>query len=99
MGASQSTGIIERTAGLAAGQARTLTAALQRRLGVKVPPDTNILVVREIVAYLMNRCDKGRDGKTPIHRLQGRTTFRFWNVARRFSTCLPHQQKEDPENF
>ena len=27
----------------------------------------------EFAAYLMNRCDTGSDGKTPIHKLHGRT--------------------------
>ena len=43
MGESQSNGIIERAVGLVAGQARTLKAALEHRIGVKVPLDARIL--------------------------------------------------------
>ena len=40
---SQSNGITERTVGVVAGQARTLKAALEHRIGVKVPLDAVIL--------------------------------------------------------
>ena len=73
VGQSQSNGIIERTVGLVAGQARTLKAALEHRIGVKVPPDARILCwLVEFASYLMNRCDVGSDGKTPLQRLHGR---------------------------
>ena len=73
MGESQSTGIIERAVGLVAGQARTLKAALEHRIGARVPPHARILCwLVEFAAYLMNRCDVGSDGKTPLQRLHGR---------------------------
>ena len=73
MGDSQSTGIIERAVGLVAGQARTLKAALEHRIGTRIPPDARILCwLVEFAAYLMNRSDIGSDGKTPLHRLRGR---------------------------
>ena len=73
VGQSQSNGIIERTVGLAAGQARTLKAALEDRIGVKVPLDARMLCwLVEFAACLMNRCDIGREGKTPTHRLHRR---------------------------
>ena len=63
MGESQSNGIIERAVGLVAGQARTLKAALEHRIGTRVPPDARILCwLVEFAAYLMNRCDIGSDG-------------------------------------
>ena len=43
VGESESNGVIERAVGLVAGQARTLKAALEHRIGVKVPPDARIL--------------------------------------------------------
>ena len=43
VGESQSNGIIERAVGLVAGQARTLKAALEHRIGARVPPDARIL--------------------------------------------------------
>ena len=59
--------------GLVAGQARTLKAALEHRIGTRIPPDARILCwLVEFAAYLMNRCDIGSDGKTPLQRLHGR---------------------------
>ena len=72
-GESQSNGIIERAVGLVAGQAGTLKAALEYRIGTRVTPDARILCwLVECAAYLTNRCDIGSDGKTPLHRLHGR---------------------------
>ena len=42
VGESHSNGIIERALGLVAGQARTLKAALEHRIGTRVPPDARI---------------------------------------------------------
>ena len=73
VGESQTNGIIERAAGLVAGQARTLKAALEHRIETRFPPDARILCwLVEFAAYLMNRCDTGSDGKTPLHLLHGR---------------------------
>ena len=73
VGESQSNGIIERAVLLVAGQARTLKAALEHRFWARVPPDARILCwLVEFAAYLMNRCDIGTDGKTPLQILQGR---------------------------
>ena len=69
MGEIQPDGIIERAVELVAGQARTLKAALEHR----VPPDARILCwLVEFAAYLMNRCDIGSNGKTPLQRRNGR---------------------------
>ena len=73
VGESQSNDIIERAVGLVAGQARTLKAALEHRIGVKVPVDARILCwLLEFAAFPMNTCDIGSDGKTSIHSLHGR---------------------------
>ena len=70
---SQSHGIIERAVGLVAGQARTLKAALEHRIGTRIPLDARILCwLIEFAAYVMNRCVIGSDGKTPLQRLHGR---------------------------
>ena len=81
-----------------AGQARTLKAALEHRIGVKVPLDARILCwLVEFAAYVMSRCDIGSDGKTPIHRLHGRRDntpilkFGCENVVHAF----PNQQEEE----
>ena len=57
---------------LVAGQARTLKAALERRIGTRIPPDARIWCWLVEFAYLVNRCDVGSDGKTPLQRLHGR---------------------------
>ena len=73
VGESQSNGIIERAVGLVAGQARTLKAALEHRIGTRAPPDARIQCwLVEYAAYLMNFCDIGSDEKTPLQRLHGR---------------------------
>ena len=73
VGESQSNGVIERAVGLVAGQATTLKAALDHRIGTGVPPDARILCwLVEFAAYLINWCDVGSDGKTPLQRLHGR---------------------------
>ena len=84
-GESQLNGIIERTVGLVVGQARTLTAALDHRIGVKVPLDARTLCwLVEFAAYLMSRCDIGSDGRTPLHGLHGRSDntpiLEFWEM-------------------
>ena len=40
---SQTNGIIERAVGLVAGQARKLKAALEHRIGTRIPPDARML--------------------------------------------------------
>ena len=97
----QSNGIVERAVGLVASQARTLKATLEHRIGVRVPSDARIFCwLVEFAAYLMNRCDIGSDGKTPLHRLheQKKKTHRSWNSERRSCTCLTNQQGEESGN-
>ena len=68
-----SNGNIERAVGLRTSQARTLKAALEHHIGTRVPPDGRILRwLVEFAAHMMNRCDIGSDGKTPLQRLHGR---------------------------
>ena len=62
-----------RACGGTYSQSRTLKAALEHRIGARVPPDARILCcLVEFAAFLMNRCDIGSDGKTPLHNLHGR---------------------------
>ena len=92
VGESQSNGIIERAVGLVAGQARTLKAALEHRIGARVPPDARILCwLVEFAAYLMNRCDIGRDGKTPGEG----ATHRSWSLEKISCACPPNQREEE----
>ena len=56
-----------------AGQDRTLKAAMEHRMGTRVPTDARILCwLVEFATYLTNRRDIGSDGKTPLQRLHGR---------------------------
>ena len=67
VGESHPNWLIGRAVGLVAGQTRTLKTALEHRIGARVPPDASILCsLVEFAAYLMNRCDIGSDGKTPM---------------------------------
>ena len=62
--------------GPVAGQARTLKAALEHRIGTSIWPDARILCwlveFAARLAHLVNRCDIDSDGKTPLHRLHER---------------------------
>ena len=56
-----------------------------------VPPDARMLRwLVEFAAYLMNRCDIGSDGKTPLQ-----TTHRFWSLESGSCTCPPNQREEE----
>ena len=87
VGESQSNGIIERAVGLVAGQARTLKAALEHRIGTRIPPDARILCW--LVATERHRC-RGCTAEG--------TTHPSWNSERRFCTCQPNQQQEESGN-
>ena len=67
-------------------------------MGARVPPDARILCwLVELAAYLMNRCDVGSDGKTPLQRLHGRkdhTPFLEFG-ERRSCTCPPSEREEE----
>ena len=97
VGEGQSNVVIERGVGLVAGQARTLKAASEHRMGTRVPLDARILcLLVEVAAYLMNRCDIDSDGKTPTHRLHGqRVNTPILEFGEKICTCLPHQQEEE----
>ena len=96
MGESQSNGIIERAVELVAGQARTLKAALEHRIGTRVPPDARILCwLVAFAALLMNRCESTTKVTAAGGCMGERTTHRHWNSERRFCTCQPSQQEEE----
>ena len=98
VGESQSNGVIERAVGLVASQVRTLKAAVEHRIGVRVPPVARILCwLVEFAAYLMNRGDIGRDGKTALQRLHGRrdNTPIVEFGEKRSCTCPPNQREEE----
>ena len=67
------TGSMNVRLGFVARQATTLKAALEHRTGTRVPPDARILCwLVEFATYLLNRCDIGSEGRTPLRRLHGR---------------------------
>ena len=97
VGESQSNGITERAVELDSGQFRTLNAALEHRIGTRVPPDARILWwMVEFAAYLMNRCDIGSDERHRSKDYTGEgTTHRFWILEKGSWTCPPNQWKEE----
>ena len=99
-GESQPNGIIDRAVGLVAGQVRALKAALEHRIGTKVPPDARILfwLVGFAAYLLMSRCDIGRDGKTPLQRLHGRRDNTPILEFGEKILYMPSQQEEESGN-
>ena len=70
---SGSNGIVERAAQGIEGQVRSLYLALQDRLKVKIDARERIVAfIPEYAAYLMNRLEVGKDGKTAYERRRGR---------------------------
>ena len=73
VGSSGSNGVVERAAQSVEGVLRTLLSALQNRLGTKIAADEKIVIfAAEYAAYLVNRREIGKDGKTPYERSKGK---------------------------
>jgi hypothetical protein len=73
VGASASNGVIERGIQSIEGQVRVLLGALESRWKVKMPVDHPILCYMiEYAAYLLNRFEVGRDGRTSYERCKGK---------------------------
>ena len=93
---SQSNGIIKRTVGLAAGQARTLKAALEDRIGAKVPPyERKLCWLVEFAANLMSRLrhrQRLKDADTQTAWTKGNTAI--LDLGADFVLALPNQQEE-----
>ena len=78
VGESQSNGIIERAVGLVAGQARTLKAVLEHRIGTRVPPDAMTLclaggtrcVPDEQVRHWQRQKRADAQGEKILHKLE-----------------------------
>ena len=69
VGASQSNGVIERGVQSVEGQTRVILDALETNYGVEVPYEHPLLYyVIEYAAFLINRFEVGRDGKTSFER-------------------------------
>ena len=75
VGSSGSNGVVERAIQSVEGVLRTLLSALQSRLGVKIAADEKIVIfAAEYAAYLLNRREIGKDGKTACERSKGKKT-------------------------
>ena len=73
VGSSGSNGVAERAVQSVEGVMRTLVSALQERLGVRIGADERIVTfVAEYAAYLLNRKEVGKDGKTAYERSKGK---------------------------
>ena len=70
---SASNGVVERAAQALEGQIRVLLLALERRIGRKVDPTEAVVAfMPEYAAYLLNRMEVGKDGKTSYERCKGK---------------------------
>ena len=69
---SQSNGIIERAVGLVAGQDRTLKAALEHRIGTRVPARHRHTVLAGGICCVPDEQVRHRQRRTPLQRLHGR---------------------------
>ena len=73
VGSSGSNGIAERGVQSVEGVIRTLRSACEERLGVNLEPEEKLLIfMTEYAAYLINRMEVGKDGKTAYERCRGK---------------------------
>jgi hypothetical protein len=71
---SGSNGVVERAVQTIEGQVRVLKLSLEERLGQEVPASHCIVAfLAEYAAYLVNRLEVGKDGKTPWERSRGKS--------------------------
>ena len=73
VGSSGSNGVVERAVQTVEGQIRVLRFALEARIGKDVPAGSNVVVfMAEYAAYLINRLEVGKDGRTATERNKGK---------------------------
>ena len=73
VGSSGSNGVVERAVQAVEGQIRVMKLALEDRIGLEVKADSCIVTfMAEYGAYMMNRLEVGKDGKTPYERVKGK---------------------------
>jgi hypothetical protein len=71
---SGSNGVVERAVQTIEGQVRVLKLALEERLGQEVPASHCIVTfLADYAAYLVNRLEVGKDGKTAWERSRGKS--------------------------
>ena len=70
---SGSNGVVERGIQVLEGQVRVMLLALEERIGFKVDPKWPVVsFIPEYAAYLINRLEVGKDGKTAYERCKGK---------------------------
>ena len=73
VGSSGSNGVVERGVQSVEGLIRTLLSACQERLGTRIMLEEKIVIfMAEYAAYLINRLEVGKDGKTAYERCRGK---------------------------
>ena len=73
VGDSKANGLVEGTIQTVQGQIRTMSSALEARLGVKVTPSSPAIAGLIIHAgNIITLCEVGKDGRVPYQRLRGR---------------------------
>ena len=73
VGSSASNGVVERAAQGVEGLIRTLKVACEERWGVTLgPEEKTVAFIAEYAAYLLNRLEVGKDGKTAYERCKGK---------------------------
>ena len=72
-GDKRSNGAAERAVRTSKDMLRTLKMALERRIGVTIPPEADVLTwMAEHGSYLHNRFQVGANGRTPDEQVRGR---------------------------
>ena len=72
-GQSQSNGVVERAIQSVEGQVRVLRDALEARLSVKIEAKHPVMTcLVEYAAFILNRYEVGKDGKTAYERSKGK---------------------------
>ena len=78
VGSSQSNGVAEKAIQSVHCQVRVLESALGNRWGIKIPYRHSVIPwVVASVAFFLNRCEVGQDGKTAYERLKGKRAERL----------------------
>ena len=73
VGSSGSNGLVERGVQSVEGVIRTLKSALEERIGARIRAEEKIVIfIAEYAAYLINRREVGKDGKTAYERNKGK---------------------------
>ena len=73
VGSSGSNGVVERGVQSVEGLIRTLMSACQERMGTRIKLEEKIVIfMAEYAAYLINRLEVGKDGKTAYERCRGK---------------------------